>query len=287
MHADAQVRRENLVPIAHIYTSTAAIALGAVFGVLQGFSRAKAVELPSWFDYYRILTMHGILMALVFTTFFITGLSLFCVYRAAPRDRSLATGWIGWFVMILGTAMAAAQVIAGNATVLYTFYTPLKASPWFYIGATLLSSARGSSGTKLLENAAYWKRQNPGKPLPLVVFTISATFIMWFIATLGVAIEMLGFIIPWSFGWTPRHQRDDHADALLVLRTSARLLLDHGRLHRLVQRYSDALSRQRLQRWPHASHVRHAVAALDAGRHCITSSWNPVSRRPGSCSTPC
>ena len=203
MHADAQVRRENLVPIAHIYTSTAAIALGAVFGVLQGFSRAKALELPSWFDYYRILTMHGILMALVFTFFFITGLSLFCVYRAIPRDRSLLTGWLGWIVMILGTVMAAAEVIAGNATVLYTFYAPLKASPWFYIGATLLIVGTWIVGYELLENAAYWKRHNPGKPLPLVVFTISATFIMWFIATLGVAIEMLGFIIPWSFGWTP------------------------------------------------------------------------------------
>ncbi len=138
MHADAQVRRENLVPIAHIYTSTAAIALGAVFGVLQGFSRAKAVELPAWFDYYPnshdARHPHGARV----TTFFITGLSLFCVYRSVPRDRSLTTGWIGWFVMILGTAMAAAEVIAGNATVLYTFYTPLKASPWFYIGATLL-----------------------------------------------------------------------------------------------------------------------------------------------------
>ena len=52
--------------IAHVYTATAAIALGAIFGVFQGFARASAITAPAWFDYYRILTMHGVLMALAF-----------------------------------------------------------------------------------------------------------------------------------------------------------------------------------------------------------------------------
>ncbi|MBV8284010.1 MAG: hypothetical protein JO175_05120, partial [Candidatus Eremiobacteraeota bacterium] len=41
MASDAQLRRENRVVIAHVYTSTAAIALGAVFGVFQGFARTS------------------------------------------------------------------------------------------------------------------------------------------------------------------------------------------------------------------------------------------------------
>ena len=49
-------------------------ASGALFGMLQGFSRASLIVMPAWFDYYRMLTAHGVLMALVFTTFFITGL---------------------------------------------------------------------------------------------------------------------------------------------------------------------------------------------------------------------
>ncbi len=39
--------------------------------------------------------------------------------------------------MVIGTAMAAYEMLAGNASVLYTFYAPLKASPYFYLGATL------------------------------------------------------------------------------------------------------------------------------------------------------
>lgn len=195
------VLRENRVIIAHIYTSTAAIVLGAVFGVLQGFSRAGTLSLPSWFDYYRILTMHGVLMALVFTTFFITGLSLFVTYRAIPRERSQTLGWIGWATMVLGTAMAAVTILKGDATVLYTFYAPLKASPYFYIGATILVLGTWVVAAEIFENVIWFRRKNPGSPVPLVVFGAAATFLMWLIATLGVVAEMC-LLIPWAFGWT-------------------------------------------------------------------------------------
>ena len=202
MNADAQVRSENRVVIAHVYTATAAIALGAVFGVFQGFARTGAFGAPSWFDYYRILTMHGVLMALVFTTFFITGLSLFVTYRLIPRARSLAMGWFGWCLMLLGTAMAAVTIIEGDATVLYTFYAPLKASPWFYVGATLLVLGTWVVAFEVFANVNYFRKNNPGTPVPLAVFCAAATFVMWIVATLGVVAEM-GLLIPWAFGWTP------------------------------------------------------------------------------------
>ncbi|HEY9085857.1 MAG TPA: cbb3-type cytochrome c oxidase subunit I [Candidatus Tyrphobacter sp.] len=202
MIADRQLRAENRVVIAHVYTATAAIALGAVFGAFQGFSRAGALTAPAWFDYYRVLTMHGVLMALVFTTFFITGLSLFVTYRAIPRERKLVAGWLGWWVMLAGTAMAAAEILGGNATVLYTFYAPLKASPWFYIGATILVLGTWIVAFELFENVVYWRKTNPGKPIPLVVFCAAATFVMWIVATLGIVAEM-ALLIPWAFGWTP------------------------------------------------------------------------------------
>jgi cytochrome c oxidase subunit 1 len=202
MKADAQVRSENRVVIAHVYTATAAIALGAVFGVFQGFARTGAFGAPSWFDYYRILTMHGVLMALVFTTFFITGLSLFVTYRLIPRARSLAMGWFGWWLMLLGTAMAAVTIVKGDATVLYTFYAPLKASPWFYVGATLLVLGTWVVAFEVFANVNYFRKNNPGTPVPLAVFCAAATFVMWIVATLGVVAEM-GLLIPWAFGWTP------------------------------------------------------------------------------------
>ena len=187
--------------LAHLYTAFGALALGTCFGLIQVFERAGAAQAPQWFDYYRMLTAHGVLLALVFTTFFICGLSVYAVYQSTGRaTASPAIGWAGWWVMIAGTALAAIEILLGNASVLYTFYAPMKASPWFYVGATLLVIGTWIVFADFIVQARAWKRANAG-PLPLPTFMALATFAMWFIATLGVAVEMV-FLIPWAFGWT-------------------------------------------------------------------------------------
>lgn len=197
------IRSQNRLILAHIYTSTAALCFGAIFGLMQGMSRATWLAPPAWFDYYRMLTAHGVLMALVFTTFFITGLTTFAAHRAIPRQRSLALGWTAFFVMLAGTVAAAYEILAGNATVLYTFYAPLKAAPLFYIGATLLVVGTWLVAADIFIDVAWFRRNRPDERLPLVVHGAACTFVMWVIATIGVAIEMLFFLIPWSLGWTP------------------------------------------------------------------------------------
>jgi cytochrome c oxidase subunit 1 len=195
------VASENLLVLAHIYTATAALALGAFFGVLQGFSRANFIVMPASFDYYRTLTAHGVLMALVFTTFFITGLFTFATYRSIPRIRSVRLGWIGWAVMLLGTVLAAFEILAGNATVMYTFYAPMKADPLFYFGATFLIAGTWFVAADVLLNVAWFKKTHPVERIPLPAFAAATTFIMWLIATCGVVAEMV-LLIPWSLGWT-------------------------------------------------------------------------------------
>jgi len=203
MTSDLQVKRENPLVLAHLYFATLALMLGAVFGFLQALSRARWLSMPTWFDYYRMLTAHGVLMAIVFTTFFIVGLATLFTYRAIPRQRSLALGWLAFWLMATGTAAAAAAILSGNASVLYTFYAPLKAHPAFYIGTTLLVIGTWIVLIDILTNVAWFRRNHSGERLPLVVHGATCTFMMWFIATLGVAIEMLFFLIPWSLGWTP------------------------------------------------------------------------------------
>jgi cytochrome c oxidase subunit 1 len=203
MMEQAQVRNENRLIIAYLYFSTIALMVGAIFGLLQGLSRANWFEAPSWFNYYRMLTAHGVLMAIVFTTFFICGLATLLTYRAIPRARSIVIGWLAFSVMALGTITAAVTIIAGQATVLYTFYAPLKAHPAFYIGTTLLIVGTWIVVVDILANVVWFHRNHPSERLPLVVHGSATTFTMWFIATLGVAIEMIFFLIPWSLGWTP------------------------------------------------------------------------------------
>lgn len=134
-----QQRAENRLVLAHLYFALLAVFVGTFFGLVQVWTRAGVGSAPPWFDYYRMLTVHGVLLALVFTTLFITGLSTYATYRCIERERrSLTMAWVAWWVMLIGTVMAAYEILAGNASVLYTFYAPLKANPWFYVGATLL-----------------------------------------------------------------------------------------------------------------------------------------------------
>jgi len=63
----------------------------------------------------------------------------FAVVRGLNRPlkhRWLST--VGLALMVVGLAAAAIPILANQATVLYTFYPPLKAHPAFYIGLTLV-----------------------------------------------------------------------------------------------------------------------------------------------------
>jgi cytochrome c oxidase subunit 1 len=192
----------DVLVLAHVYTSTLVLGIGALFGMLQGLSRASVIAMPAWFDYYRMLTAHGVLMALVFTTFFITGLFTYATYHTIPRTRGLALGWTGYCIMLIGTVMATVAILDGSATVLYTFYAPLKASPLFYFGATLLIAGTWFVAADVFRNVIWFKKNNRATLIPLPAFMATATLAMWCLATLGVVAEMV-ILIPWSLGWTP------------------------------------------------------------------------------------
>jgi hypothetical protein len=45
-----------------------------------------------------------------------------------------------------------------------------------------------------------WKRENPGRPVPLAMFATVANAVMWLWTTVGVAVELLFQVIPAAFG---------------------------------------------------------------------------------------
>ena len=48
---------------------------------------------------------------------------------------------------------------------------------------------------------AKWRKTNRGKLTPLFGFMSVITMLLWQIATIGVALEVVVQLIPWSFGW--------------------------------------------------------------------------------------
>ena len=196
--------RTGRLALANLWVAILAFGVASAMALMQALSRA-ALDLP-WRSarmYYLSVTAHGTLMALVFTTFFIMGFGYVVAEQVLGRPvphRRLA--WTGFWVALVGTLATVGAILSGKATVLYTFYPPLKAHPAFYIGATLLVVGSWIWGFVVIRSYVLWKREHVGQPAPLALHGMLATVIVWFIATVGVAAEMLFLLIPWSLGLT-------------------------------------------------------------------------------------
>jgi cytochrome c oxidase subunit 1 len=199
--ADRSIRR---LALANIGASVIAFGVAAAMAMMQALSRAN-LDLPfrSASMYYMSVTAHGTLMALVFTTFFIMGFGYVVAERALDRPvpyRGLA--WASFYLAVIGTLATVVAIVTFKATVLYTFYPPLKAHPAFYIGLTLVVvGSWGWSAVMLLALRA-WRKEHVGRPIPLAMYGFVATVIVWLLATAGVAAEMIFLLIPWSLGLT-------------------------------------------------------------------------------------
>ncbi len=196
--------RTGRLALANLWVAILSFGVASAMALMQALSRA-ALDLP-WRSakmYYLSVTAHGTLMALVFTTFFIMAFGYVVAERTLGRTvphRGLA--WAGYWIALAGTLATVAAILSGKATVLYTFYPPLKAHPAFYIGATLLVVGSWIWGFVMIRSYVVWKRGAPGQPAPLALHGMLATVIVWLIATVGVAAEMLFLLIPWSLGLT-------------------------------------------------------------------------------------
>jgi cytochrome c oxidase subunit I len=198
------MNRADRLPLANFAVAITAFAIASAMAMMQALSRAS-LDLPfrSPKMYYLSVTAHGVLMALVFTTFFIMGFGYVVLTRTLTRPIATPRlAWIGFWVALTGTALAAGAILSGHASVLYTFYPPLQAHPAFYIGAALLIVGSWCWSATTILTYRGWRREHPGIPAPLALHGMLVTAILWLIATAGVAIEDLVLLIPWSLGLT-------------------------------------------------------------------------------------
>jgi cytochrome c oxidase subunit I len=189
----------------HIGIALGALFLGTWFGPLQVLEHV-GIDLysklaPGIKSYYQGLTLHGVLNALVYTTFFIVGfLSFTTVHSLQTKIRFPWLNILGFVLMAVGLLTAALPLLLDDATVLYTFYPPLKASSLFYIGLTLIVVGSWVEGFGLYFTLAGWRAAHPGARTPFIAFGSVLTMVMWQIASLGLAAEVLVLLIPWSLG---------------------------------------------------------------------------------------
>jgi cytochrome c oxidase subunit 1 len=197
------VRNAERLCLAHFWVAFAAFAAAAVLGAWQMWVRSPwGAHVGTAEDYYMSVTAHGVAMAYVLTTFFIMGFGYFVAVTSLDRPLpGKAWAWGGFVVAVIGVVMVVITIAAGKAAVLFTFYPPLTASPWFYIGLVLVVAASWVWCVLMLLAMTQWKRQHPGKPVPLAMFATVANAVMWLWTTAGVAVELVYQVIPAAFGW--------------------------------------------------------------------------------------
>jgi len=189
-------------------SSFIALFVGGLMGIIQTLHRTGYFRFIQDETYYTVLTLHGVAMALLFTIFFLVGFFQWAVTDSLDRpseDIRLTKAWYG--LMVLGTLMAGMAILGGftdvtglQADVLYTFYAPLEAHPLFYAGLALFLIGTWVAGLDWFRSWWAWKRDNPGERTPLRTFMVLTTMLMWYLATAGVAIAVIFFLLPWSLG---------------------------------------------------------------------------------------
>jgi cytochrome c oxidase subunit 1 len=189
--------------LAHLWIAFGAFAVAAVLGVWQMWARSP-LQAPflTANNYFTSVTAHGVSMAYVLTTFMVMGFGYYVAETALRRPLPYPRlAWAAFVISVVGSLMAAATILSGNATVLFTFYPPLTASPFFYLGLVLVVVGSWIWAGLMIFAMAGFKRDNPGVPVPLAMFATVANAVMWLWTTVGVATQLLFQIIPASLGW--------------------------------------------------------------------------------------
>ncbi len=202
--AAARWRPEKRVTGAFLITGLMALLVGALLGPFQAMNYGDVNlyrYLPFLKSYYQGLTLHGVLNVLVFTTFFNCGVLVYFPARELDVRPSMAWLWSSYVVMMVGLALAGIAIMSDSSTVLYTFYPPLQGSWGFYTGLALVVVGSLMVAFEVVRLRARWRRDNPGKATPIVTFMSVTTMLMWALASVGIVLEVVVYLIPWSAGW--------------------------------------------------------------------------------------
>jgi len=198
------VPRSPSLILAHLWLAFLVLAGAAALGAWQMWVRTPLhAPYSSPETYFISVTTHGSSMAYVMATFFIMGFGYYVAETALEQPLpGRIWAWAGFFLGLVGSAMALGTAIAGRATVLYTFYPPLTGSPAYYLGLVLVVVASWIWCVLMIVAMARWKRAHPGRAVPLAQFATVANAIMWLWTTVGVAAELLFLVLPVALGWT-------------------------------------------------------------------------------------
>ena len=186
-----------------IYVGYAALVAGVFHGLANALSYAKVDIIgyfPSLRTYYQGLTAHGVANVLIFTFTFSNAFLPLLTARALARPLNIRLLWASFASIILGNLLVIYAVVSNKASVLFTAYAPLQAHWTFYFGLVLVVVSTWIALLNMLLTLRAWRRENRGQRIPLLAFIAVVSYVMWFLASLPIAVSFLVFLLPWTLG---------------------------------------------------------------------------------------
>ncbi len=190
-----------------LYVGYAALTAGVFHGLANALSYAKIDIIgafPGLRTYYQGLTAHGVANVLIFTFSFSNGFLPLMTARALSRPLDGRLLWGSFAALLIGNVLTIYAVVSNKASVLFTAYAPLQAHWSFYIGLALVVVSTWLALFSMLVVLRGWRRANRGARIPLLAYLPVVSYLMWFLASLPIAVSFLGILTPWSLGLTER-----------------------------------------------------------------------------------
>jgi cytochrome c oxidase subunit 1 len=186
-----------------IYIGYFALAAGVAHGLAQALSYAGINILqyfPGLRGYYQGLTAHGVANALFMTFAFSNGFLPLLTSRALGKPLNHPLVHASFWTLLVANVMVIYAVVTNQASVLYTSYAPLQAHWTYYAGLVLLVVSTYLAAANMFITYGSWKKEHPGARVPLLAHICVASYAMWVLASFGVAVSFIGYLLPWSLG---------------------------------------------------------------------------------------
>ena len=102
------------------------LILGIYHGLMQVLYRAGIIRSVDFLGitYYQGLTLHGVVNAIVLTTFFAVAFGNAIIVYFLKRNINLKIAWLSFWLMVIGTLINAYSILIQKTDVLYTLLHP-------------------------------------------------------------------------------------------------------------------------------------------------------------------
>ena len=189
--------------MAHAVTAVVYLAIGGFLALLIALTRWQLVHFLSMVQFYELLSAHGMVMLIFWILFFeMAGLIFASTVLLSARMMVPWLGWLTFGMMLVGSVVAVTEMLGGRATVMFTSYPPLRATPVYYGGVLVFAVGAILGCVHFFINVLAARRRGEVTTLPLFTFALAAAAILALWSLVSGAIALIPTFL-WSLGLLP------------------------------------------------------------------------------------